>query len=115
MDTKKKEQIRQKMAEQLTALETRIETFKKLSKPVSPDNAIGRITRMEAINSKNINEASLVKSIRTLNKLKKSITLIDNPDFGNCINCEEPIPYKRLLIMPETPFCVSCASKINHE
>ena len=114
MNTKEKELIRQKMTEQLTVVQARIETFRELSKPVSPDNAIGRITRMEAINSKNINEASLAKSVQTLNKLKKAITLIDNPDFGNCMNCEEPIPYKRLMIMPETSFCVSCASRIKN-
>jgi hypothetical protein len=27
--------------------------------------------------------------------------MIDDPDFGYCITCDEPIGYKRLMIMPE--------------
>jgi len=68
---------------------------------------------MEAINSKSINEASLAKSKRTLNMLEKSLKMINDPDFGYCINCEEPIAYKRLLIVPEAPFCIACANKID--
>ena len=115
MKLEEKETLRQVIKDNIEALKKNIETFKKLSQPVSPDNAIGRITRMEAINSKAINEASLAKSNRTLNQLIKALKKIDNPDFGYCINCEEPIPYKRLLIMPQAPFCVSCAGKMNDQ
>jgi DnaK suppressor protein len=69
---------------------------------------------MEAINSKSINEASLVKSKQNLHNLQKSLKMINDFDFGYCKNCEEPIPYKRLLIIPEASFCVSCAGKIDY-
>jgi DnaK suppressor protein len=113
MNTKEKERIRQIIIEKIDDFKKKIETFKKLSKPVPPDNAIGRITRMEAINSQSINQASLEKSKHRLNRLEKSLKMINDPDFGYCMNCEEPIPYKRLLIMPEAPFCVSCTQKID--
>ncbi len=113
MNTKEKNQIRQVIIEKIDEVKKNVATFQKLSKPVSPDNALGRITRMEAISSKSINEASLEKSKQRLDRLQKSLKMIDDPDFGYCISCEEPIPYKRLVIMPETPFCVSCAQKIN--
>ncbi len=113
MNIKEKEGIRLAILETIEDLKKSIETFKKLSQPVSPDNAIGRITRMEAINSKSMNEASLVKSTHRLTRLQKSLGMLDDPDFGYCINCEEPIPYKRLLILPETSLCVPCAQKIN--
>lgn len=29
--------------------------------------------------------------------------------FGRCIVCGEPIPYERLIIVPETSVCVTCA------
>jgi DnaK suppressor protein len=114
MNKEKKETIHQAITERIKVMEKSVETFKKLSAPVSPDNAIGRITRMEAINSKSINEASLAKSKHNLNQLKKSLKRINDPDFGYCNNCEESIAYKRLLIMPEALFCVACAGKINN-
>ena len=77
-------------------MKQQVETFKNFSKPVSPDNAIGRLTRMDAINSKSINEASLEKAKQTLKILKRSVNELDNPELGMCNNCEEPIPFKRL-------------------
>ncbi len=113
MNPEKKEEIRKVISGKICELERSVEKFKKLSKPVSPDNAIGRITRMEAISSKSINEAALAKSEQTLKALNKNLEMIDDPDFGFCGHCEEPIPFNRLLIMPEAPFCVICTDKLN--
>ncbi len=113
MDPEKKEEIRKIISRKICELEKSVEIFKKLSKPVSPDNAIGRITRMEAISSRSINENSLARSKQTLKKLNKNLEMIDDPDFGFCGHCQETIPFKRLLIMPEAPFCVLCTDKLN--
>lgn len=112
MNKSEKEHLRQVIIRKIEKMRKDIETFKKLSQPVSPDNAIGRITRMEAINSKSINEASLANATVNLEKLRKALESMNDPDFGYCGSCEEPIPYKRLMVMPETPFCVACANKI---
>ncbi len=112
MNKTEKQKLKQLMLQKIDKIKNNIQAFGDLSKPVAPDNAIGRITRMEAINSRSINQASLAKSKQTLRQLEKSIAKIDHPDFGNCQNCEEPIPIKRLLIMPETILCVACAQGI---
>ena len=36
-----------------------IEHYKELTKPIAPENAIGRVSRMDAINNKSVNEAAL--------------------------------------------------------
>ena len=97
----------------MRAIKEDIASYKLLTKPISPDNAIGRLTRMDAINSKSINEAALKKSKDTLSKLERSLGKIGNPDFGLCIECEEPIPFARLTIMPETDLCVQCAEDMS--
>jgi RNA polymerase-binding transcription factor DksA len=28
--------------------------------------------------------------------------------YGTCASCEQPIPYGRLIVMPETTRCISC-------
>ncbi|MDD9301236.1 MAG: TraR/DksA C4-type zinc finger protein [Desulfobacter sp.] len=113
MHPDQKQEIHQAMVKKIKALKKSIKTFGHLSKPVSPDNAIGRLTRMEAISSKNINAASLAKSKLTLKALEKALESIEDPDFGLCLSCQEPIPHKRLIIMPETSLCVGCAEKLN--
>ena len=113
MNPEEKQKLKKTMHQKIQDLKQQVETFKNLSKPVSPDNAIGRLTRMDAINSKSINKASLEKAKQTLDILKQSVNELDKPEFGMCNNCEEPIPFKRLLIMPESKFCVACIQKIS--
>ncbi|HET7563444.1 MAG TPA: TraR/DksA C4-type zinc finger protein [Gemmatimonadaceae bacterium] len=31
--------------------------------------------------------------------------------YGSCVACTEPIPYGRLLAMPETAYCLSCGGR----
>ncbi|KPA12170.1 Transcriptional regulator, TraR/DksA family [Candidatus Magnetomorum sp. HK-1] len=98
--------------EKIGTLKIDIKAFQKLTRPISPDNAIGRLTRMEAINSKSINEAALQKARQTLAKLEYALTRIKDPEFGLCRECEETIPFARLKIMPETDICVQCAEQL---
>ena len=113
MKNQEKAKLKKNIREKIKAAKEDIVSYELLSKPISPDNAIGRITRMEAMNSKSINEAALNKSKNRLSKLEYALIKIDNPEFGRCVECEEPIPYARLNIMPETDLCVHCAQKIS--
>ena len=111
MDTNEKNKLELCMKEKIESVKKDIVAFAELAKPVPPDNAIGRITRMEAINSKSINEASLNMAKATLRRIENALKLLDDPDFGYCYECEEPIPFARLMIMPESVYCVKCAEK----
>jgi DnaK suppressor protein len=105
--------LKKNIKEKMEAAKEAIAAYKLLTKPISPDNAIGRLSRMEAINSKSINEAALKKAKDTLSKLERALARIDNPDFGLCTECEEPIPSARLMILPETDLCVQCAENMS--
>ncbi|MBU1170673.1 MAG: TraR/DksA C4-type zinc finger protein [Proteobacteria bacterium] len=104
--------LKETIEKKLLAIKENIVSYEQLIKPISPDNAIGRITRMEAINSKSINEAALTTAKNTRSRLEQALANIDDPDFGVCQECEEPIPFARLAIMPESGLCVRCAENI---
>ena len=87
-----------------------IETYKDLNKPVSPDVAIGRISRMDAINNKSITEASLRQAEQKLKSLEQVLGKVGTKDFGICLKCKKPIPVGRILIRPESQYCVNCAA-----
>ena len=109
MDSLARKQIRDKIEEAITATEQNIVSLKELTRPIEPDVSIGRLTRMEAIGSKSINEAALNIAMTKLAKLKFALANIDKPDFGICVECGEPIPSGRIMIMPESHLCVHCA------
>jgi DnaK suppressor protein len=113
MDNKQKAKLKENIQEKLIAIKEDIGSYELLTKPVSPDNAIGRLTRMEAINSKSINEAALGQARDTRSQLERALAKIDAPEFGLCRECDEPIPPARLMILPETDLCVQCAEKMS--
>ena len=113
MDEKQKAKLKETIKKKLIAIKEDIAAYELLTKPVSPDNAIGRLTRMEAISSKSINEAALGKARDTRSQLERALAKIDAADFGLCRECDEPIPAARLMILPETDLCVQCAENIS--
>ena len=113
LDDQQIEQLRRQINSMIKSVKADIASYIQITKPVSPDNAIGRLTRLEAMNAKSINEAALRMSANRLERLERALTSLYDPDFGCCAACEEPIPFARLMIMPEAEFCVDCAEKLN--
>ncbi len=111
MNKEEKMQLRNKIIAETESLEESIKSLEETSKPVPPDNAIGRLTRMEAINAKSISEASLNAARTKLAKLNRAMTRLDDPEFGMCVLCEEQIPLGRIMLLPETTVCVRCADR----
>ncbi len=96
--------------EELEKTRSAIIDLKQMTAPVAPDDAIGRVSRMDAINNKAISEAALRKAEEKLQQLERMTQLVEEPGFGLCKKCGEAIPVKRLILMPQTVFCVRCAS-----
>jgi DnaK suppressor protein len=111
MNPEERQELKKEIIEEIEAQKHLIESLEETSKPVPPDDAIGRLTRMEAINSKSISDASLSAARTKLAKLGTALEKIDQPDFGICIRCDNPIPFGRIKAMPENVLCVPCAEK----
>ncbi len=87
-----------------------ISEYKELVKPIAPENAIGRISRMDAINNKSVNEAALRKAKNKLQNLQFALSKVYDEDFGLCVKCKQEIPLGRILIMPQSRTCVKCSN-----
>lgn len=111
MDADARSELKQKIIDEIELQKSLIDSLTATSKPVSPDNAIGRLTRMEAINSQNISEASLKSARAKIFNLEKALSKLDMPHFGICARCEKPIPQGRIMLLPESILCVSCLEK----
>lgn len=103
-----KHEIKANIEAEITKTEKQIVEYKELTKPIEPENAIGRISRMDAINNKSVTEAALRKAKEKLEKLKFALTKVEDDDFGICFKCKQPIPLGRILIMPQSRTCVKC-------
>ncbi len=111
MTIKEKEQVKQYLVKSKVKLEKHIVDLEELTQPIEPDCAIGRVSRMDAINNKSVNEAALVTAMDKLKNINLALERIDDEKFGICIQCGQPIPIQRLVIMPESSKCVRCAGR----
>ena len=48
-------EFERRVATKLEILDERIEEYRELTKPIPPENAIGRVSRMDAINNRSVN------------------------------------------------------------
>lgn len=104
-----REDIKVRILHEIDKTERQISQYRQNTKPIAPDNAIGRISRMDAIINKSVMEASLIQAENRVKKLRRALSNITSPDFGICSQCGDTIPVGRILIMPETLLCVHCA------
>lgn len=102
--------ITEKISEEIEKTRRTIVELKELTAPIAPDCAIGRVSRMDAINNKSINENALRKAEQKLKGLNIALQNIDDPDFGKCARCKNDIPLGRILLVPHSRFCVHCAT-----
>ncbi len=111
MTAEEKGIIQKKIGEMLSQWEEKVRVLKELTQPIAPENAIGRVSRMDAINNKSVNEAALRQAELKVKKLNYSLTRIADAEFGMCSRCKQEIPMGRLLLMPESTRCVHCADR----
>lgn len=111
MNSQERQDLKRNIEEAIGAQQTLIASLSETSKPVAPDNAIGRLSRMEALNDRAVSEASLNATRHKLSRLETALGKVDQPDFGICVSCDKPIPPGRILLMPEATRCVPCAEK----
>ncbi|GET23408.1 TraR/DksA family transcriptional regulator [Prolixibacter denitrificans] len=111
MTKEDREKLRETMTTKVAGLKEELLDLKELTRPEAPDCAIGRVSRMDAINNRSVNEAAMRNKQLKLSKLEEALEKIDSPDFGKCTRCGEEIPWGRIAIMPESTLCIRCASR----
>lgn len=108
MTESEKNQLIEIITHKISEISVEIDELLELTKPIPLDAAIGRISRMDAINNKTINEASLREKKKTLTRLQRILENSNSKDFGLCQKCGNEIPFGRLEYMPHTTRCVNC-------
>jgi DnaK suppressor protein len=111
MTESEKKEIKKIIEDQIDSVREEIEELKELTKPVKLDASVGRLSRMDAINNKAINDKQLREKKSTLQKLERAQERGKEDKLGTCLKCGNEIPFGRLKFMPYTTRCVSCAGR----
>ena len=71
--------------------------------------SVGRLSRMDALQGQALAKAGKERAERQLKMIEAALMRIDNNEYGECMECGEPINPKRLEIDPTTLHCIDCA------
>ena len=104
-----KKTIKDKILAKIAETKTDIQRLEEQTKPIAPDNAIGRISRIDAINNRSVSEAMLRQAKSNLIKLEYAASCVDKDSFGVCVRCGNNIPLGRLMLVPESTKCTHCS------
>ncbi len=104
--------LQELLASELVRVRENIVSLRAASGPVAPDDAIGRLSRLEAMSSRNLSGAKLQDARSRLVQLERALAASDGPEFGLCRECGDPISVARLKLLPETCLCVICAAEV---
>jgi len=104
-------ELRERIEKEIVKTEKAVKEYREMVSPVSPDNAIGRVSRMDAIVNNSVTESALRQAEEKLDQLKYMLNRVDEPSFGLCSRCKNPIPVQRLILMPQSSLCVHCAAR----
>ena len=103
-------EIESRILDEIADTEQKILDLEAATAPISPDKGLGRLTRMDAMQDKAVKEAALNLSREKLHHLEMALTKINDPTFGTCIGCQQPIPTERLVLLPQSTKCATCAT-----
>lgn len=84
-------------------------------KPVDLEEPIGRLTRMDSLQTQSLTRASRQGLEVRMRQVQAALDLIDRGEYGLCRRCENPIGFRRLKVRPETPFCLACQEALEEE
>ena len=102
-------EIRQAIVQQLEALRQVVTSD--ADQAVELDQArVGRLARMDAMQHQQIAKAQLATAKVALVRFTNVLAMFeaDPEEFGYCLHCGEVIPFRRLMLRPDSRICVPC-------
>jgi len=69
----------------------------------------GRLSRMDALQAQAMSRETQRRRRELVGAVRSALARIDSGEYGDCVECGEPIPPGRLDIDPAAALCLGCA------
>jgi DnaK suppressor protein len=111
MDPQHQAELHRRLEARAAELRKTMSSVEDASKPVAPDNAIGRLTRVDAMQQASVQAAMHRSHAIELRLVERALDAIASGEYGTCARCGSDIAPARLQAKPEAFLCLSCAEK----
>ena len=82
------------------------------TRPVAPDRAIGRLTRVGAMQAQQMSLAGRPRQQQRLLRIGHVLDRVRQGTYGSCTRCGEDIERARLDAIPDTFLCMPCVGRL---
>jgi DnaK suppressor protein len=110
LNKQQREELHQSLLTLRTELQQLLENSSNGAQPISLDEPIGRLSRMDAMQQQSMVQANRRTTQNRLTRTEAALRRYASDEYGLCMGCEEEIGYARLKAQPEAPFCIDCQS-----
>ena len=90
-------------------IQATLEASKEASGVVELDPAIGRLSRMDAMQNQQMALELRRRQEQQLQRIANALKRMDQNRYGFCGRCKQPIAEERLEVSPDVVMCVKCA------
>tara|TARA_R110002012_G_scaffold70852_3_gene182224 strand:+ start:1670 stop:2017 length:348 start_codon:yes stop_codon:yes gene_type:complete len=113
MNNNQKKELKLLLKNRITTIEKEVDQLTTSCKPVHLDQqAVGRVSRIDAIQSQQMALNHKARLERQVNSLKQALIRIEkDPHYGLCEECGEVIAHERLFFAPNSTLCMACLNQ----
>ena len=105
--------MRLKINDDLASLEFELKALSSQLQPIVPDCSLGDLLRSEMMHDQEVLNSTYIEAKKRYNSLLYAQRHLDDENYGLCVDCDEAIAFERVLLMPESRYCVRCAKENN--
>ncbi len=111
MNTEERNALSLVLDENIAALKKELVDLEEQLQPITPDCSLGDLLRSEMMCNQEVLQRRYETAKKRYNRLKYTKSKCNDDNYGLCEICEDEIALQRLMIMPETRYCIRCASE----
>lgn len=111
MDAITLERFKKQLEEMEAGLTAAVEGKSDATAPVTLDTSIGRLSRMDAIQSQQMALGLKARQQQALVRVRNALKAVADGTYGQCRRCKGPIALERLEAQPDAVVCVKCAEQ----
>ncbi len=102
---------KERLLERQRQLQELVQQAGQHSGPVELDQqAIGRLSRLDAIQQQQMMQAEIRQAKVSLTKVDAALVRLAEGEYGECLECGNAIAEARLALRPEASLCIQCQS-----
>jgi DnaK suppressor protein len=115
MDKSLQETFRARIEARIDELNTTLASTKEDTAAISPDVAIGRLSRLDSMQMQQMAMGMQARMREEIKQLKEALQRIDRGRYGTCDACRQDIPIERLEFQLDATICVACLRKAQQQ